>query len=135
MQLKNTLILLLVTAAVSVALTRHFWPKLVVQTQEVTKEVVRTDVRTVVRVVERPDGSKESVTEIIDHTVKHDSSTKTATTIPRPDWLVGGGVSTALRKLNVDYDVQVGRRVFGPIYATARYATRGEVGIGLLMEY
>lgn len=135
MELRNVVILVLVVAIGSAGITRYYFPKVQSQTVETTKEVVRTDVHTVVRFVERPDGSKETVTEIVDHSTKHETSTNSQTTFARKDWFLGVGASTELKQLEPIYNVQVNRRILGPFYVGAQATTHGEVGLNLGMEF
>jgi len=76
MSIKNVTILVLIVAALSAALTRYYFPKVEMKTQEITKEVIRNDIRTIVKEVTRPDGSKEVITETTDKTVKREESKK-----------------------------------------------------------
>lgn len=135
MQPKTILILVVATATISAGLTRFYWPAIETQTVEVTKEVVRTDIRTVTRLIERPDGTKESVTETIDRSTKHESNTSSSTVYARKDWFLGIGASTELKRLEPVYNVQINRRILGPFYVGAQATTRGSIGLNLGMEF
>lgn len=135
MNTKNTLILIAVVAALSAACTRYFFPRIQSQTTEVTKEVVRTDIKTIIRTVERPDGTKESVTEVIDHSVANSSNSKSSTTFARKDWLIGVTVGSEVTLLKPIYGVQANRRILGPVYVGLGANTNKEINVGLGLEF
>lgn len=132
---KNTLILVAITAVVSAAVTRHYFPKIQQQTVEIEKEVIKTDIRTVTRVIERPDGTKESVTEIVDRTTKRETTSKTATTFQRKDWVVSLGGVAQVRHLDPVYVLQVNRRILGPFYVGGIITTDQQIGISVGLEF
>lgn len=137
MNLKQVAVLLLVTATVSAALTRFYFPQVQVKTVEVEKDVIHNNIQTVVVTKKLPSGEVDSTTTIVDHTNKVDTDNKTSeiAKIP-PNWLIVANASvTGIDFVNPAYGVQVNRRIFGPIFINASANTKGEVGLGLGMEF
>lgn len=137
MSLKQVAVLLLVTATVSAALTRFYFPQVQVKTVEVEKDVIHNNIQTVVVTKKLPSGEVDSTTTIVDHTNKVDTDNKTSeiSKIP-PNWLIVGTASvTGINFANPAYGVQVNRRILGPIFINASANTKGEVGLGLGMEF
>lgn len=135
MTLNNTLILMAVSAAISAAATKFYFPNIQSKTVEIEKEVIKNNVVTVVRTVERPDGTKETTSETTDRTVKKDTSTKEAITIARKDWLVSASVGTKFTRLEPIYGVLAQRRILGPIYVGASVTTDKTVGVSVGLEF
>ncbi len=135
MQNKTTVLLLIVTAIASASLTRYLWPKVQTQTVEVTKEVVKTDIRTIVRIVEHPDGTKESTTETVDHSIANSSNSKSATVYAQKDWLVGLTIGSEFAKLEPIYGLQVNKRILGPFFGSVSATTNKQINLGLGMEF
>jgi hypothetical protein len=76
----------------------------VVAAQEHT-ENTRTDVI---------DNSGKIVEKAVEKVVEHERIVENA----KPTWIVGAGVGTALDRLTPRYDIEVGRRVLGPVFVT-----------------
>lgn len=137
MNLKQVAVLLLVTATVSAALTRFYFPQVQVKTVKVEKDVIHNNIQTVVVTKKLPSGEVDSTTTIVDHTNKIETDNKTSeiAKIP-PNWLIVGTASvTGINFVNPAYGVQVNRRILGPIFINASANTKGEVGLGLGMEF
>ncbi len=135
MSRKSVLILCIITAAASVAVTRFYFPQIQTKTVETTKEVIHNDVKTIIKTVTEPNGTTTSTTTIEDHTQKIDTSKKLDITTTRKDWLVSGSYSTDLHKLEPIYGLQVNRRILGPAYVGALLNTKGEVGLSIGLEF
>lgn len=135
MNTKNIIILMVVVAAISAGLTRYYFPQLEYKNVEVTKEVVRNDIKTVIRTIERPDGTKETVEEITDKSVKKESSKHEIVLMAKNQWMLDVGVRTSFDELKPVYDLQVQRRIVGPFYAGIKASTDKTVGVSLGMEF
>jgi len=104
-----------------------------VRTEIQEKEIVRTDIRTVTRTVERPDGSKETVVETVDKT-KSVASKQAVVEVSKPNWSAGVAVE-ADYKLQPVYEIELNRRVLGPIFVGVSANTEAELGIRLNVEF
>ncbi len=136
MNLKAIVIYSVVLVALSVAGTRYLWPQIETQTKIEEKEVVRTDVRTVIREVVKPDGSKETVTEIIDKSKQSSTKESLQITTRKNDWFVTAGVAAELGNFQQQtYNLQVNRRILGPIFLGVSGNTRREVGVAVGFEF
>lgn len=132
---KTILVTAVASLAIGAGLDRYLRPLPGTQTVEVTRDVVRTDVRTIVKVVEKPDGTKESITETVDHSVNTNTSSSSSTIYLKPNWLVGATVASKLAKLEPVYGVLVQRRIIGPVFAGGSVKTDGEFGLTIGMEF
>lgn len=131
MNLKHVAILLIITVAITAAVTKYYFPN----NTETTKEIVRNDIRTIVKEITRPDGSKETVTETTDKSTKKESHS--AVTV-KSQWLVGISAKTSLKDSEIGYELSVAKRQIGPIYLMGQVGYRkNEVtaGIGLALEF
>lgn len=138
MQTKYVLILLLITAAISAAVTKYYFPKVEYKNTETIKEVVRNDIRTIVKEVVRPDGTKETVTETTDKSFKTEVSKKEVIVAAKSQWLVGFSAKTSLRNPEVGYELSVARRQLGPIYLLGQVGYRNNemnFGLGIGLEF
>lgn len=135
MDLSKNVVVVLVVAALSVAVTKYYWPRVETKTVEVTKEVLKTDVRTVVKIVEKPDGSKETTTEIVDHSSKESSKSKESVKYTQKDWMVSASASTKFTNIEPIYGAQVQRRILGPIYMGVVASTDKMVGVSVGLEF
>lgn len=135
MNAKTVMILCVVTAALSAAVTEQYFPK--TKTVEVQRDVIQNDIQTVIKTVRLPTGEVDSTTTIVDHTKRIDIDTKTTTTasIP-PNWLVSATADVPHFDLTKPaYGAQVSRRVLGPVFLGFQLNTRGEAGLSLGMEF
>ena len=138
MELKHVAILLIITAGLSAAVTKYYFPKVEYKNTEVVKEVVRNDIRTIIKEVVRPDGTKETTTDTTDKTVKKEESNKETIIAAKSQWLVGISAKTSLKDPEIGYELSVARRQLGPIYLLGQVGYRkSEIsyGIGLGFEY
>lgn len=134
MQTKTVLILLAATAFISASITRYYWPKIQIQTNEVTKEIVRTDIHTVTKLVERPDGTKETITDTTDHSTANSSASKSTIVVAQKNWILSTSIGTELSQYKPVYGLQAQRRILGPIYVGGLLSTTGMVGLSLGFE-
>lgn len=94
------------------------------------KEVIKRDVKTRIVEVVKPDGSKQTVTNIIDKS-KEGRNKRISTSASRADWLVG-----AYYKVNEPaYAISLSRRVLGPVYLSAFADTTKAFYFGLAVEF
>ncbi len=120
----------LVVAALAVTATKRFYPTIDTKVTVQEKEVVRKDVQTFIKEVVRPDGTKETVTTIVDKS--KESSTKKLEQIvsKKNDWFVAAGAEARLNDLNNPvYKIEANRRILGDIYVGGTVNTQGAVGV------
>lgn len=136
MSSRNTLVLVLVVAAISAAVTRFYFPQIEFKNTETVKEVVRNDIKIIERVIERPDGTKEIIKETTDKSTKKETSTSETIIAAKKQWLIAVGANTKLSSRDlIVYDLHVQRRILGPFYLGAKVATDKSVGVSLGMEF
>jgi len=133
MQIKNVFFACLVSMALGAAGALYLRPNLE-RTVEVTKDVFKTDVKTVIHYKERPDGTKESVTTIIDNSKQTSSTSNTQEKPVQKNWLVGASVASKW-DLQPIYGVQVNRRILGPVYIGLTANTQAELGLVVALEF
>jgi hypothetical protein len=125
----------IITAVVSLVLgmgvTKKYFPT--IQEVNVEKEVLKTDVKTVVKVIERKDGTKETVTEIIDKTVKKESKS-VAVTKPT-DYHLTALVTMDFDNSNKIYGLSLEKRVFSNIFLGINGNTANQFGISIGLEF
>lgn len=131
---KTVLILLVITAVISAAATKFYFPNVTTKIVETQKEVTKTDVQTVIKTVTK-DGVIESTTTITDHSQKVETSKKVDITAATKDWLVSASYSTSIHTLEPIYGLQVNRRILGPAYIGALLNNKGQVGLSLGLEF
>lgn len=134
MNTRNVVILMVLVAAASAGITRYYFPQLEFKNTETVKEVVRNDVRTIVKEVTRPDGTKETVTETTDKSVKKESSTSETIISAKPQWMFDIG-ARANSSREIFYDLQVQRRIAGPFFLGAKASTDKTIGVSIGMEF
>lgn len=120
----------LVVAALAVTATKRFYPTIDTKVTVQEKEVVRKDVQTVIKEIVKPDGSKETVTTIVDKS--KESSTKQSEVIvnKKNDWFVAAGAEARLNNLQDPiYKIEANRRILGDIFVGATVNTQGAVGV------
>jgi hypothetical protein len=139
-QVKYLVILILVSAVVGGAITAKFVSgREVVKTETIDHVVTQDHIVTVVKEVDRPDGTKEITTTKDDNSVKKDTSisqSEDKKAVVQPNWMVSGGVG-----LNFDgtmdrvYQLNVQRRILGPVFVGAYGTTKSEVGLSIGFEF
>jgi len=130
--LKNKLavVVALATLTLGVYLGRTYFPK----TQVVEKEVIKKDIQTVVKEIVRADGTKETVTTIVDNSTESSSRTVQAPALPKK-WKVGATVDKSSILGTPVYGVQIDRRIIGPVFAGIKVNTDKQIGIGISVEF
>jgi hypothetical protein len=132
---KTHIVIFVASFAAGVFTCSKLFPRIETQIKLQEKEVVRTDVKTVTRTVERPDGTKETVTETTDKSVAKSDKNASITKFAKPQWLVGISAKSELDELQPVYELQVSRRIIGPLFAGVTANTSGEIGILLQGEF
>lgn len=135
MKLIHIFIAVVVSFVIGAAVARYYYPRIEMKQVEVTKEVVRNDIRTVTRMVERPDGSKETVVEVVDKSTKKETSTKETTVASKKDWVISVSTDYNYRDYQQSYELQVQRRILGPFYIGAKASTNQSVGAMVGFEF
>lgn len=97
----------------------------------VEKEVVRKDIITKIVEIVKPDGTKETVTIIVDKSTE-DKSKKIDVMPQRPkDWLVGAYYKVT----DPAYGISASRRVLGPIFVQVSVDTSRNLNVGAAIEF
>ncbi len=135
MQIKNVAILCLIVAVLSAAGTRFLFPKVESRNVEIEKEVVRTDTRTVTRIIERPDGTKETIVDSVDKSVKKETSSKESTVFQKSNYIVDLSARTKIDELQFVYELQVQKRILGPVFLGLKAGTDKSVGASVGLEF
>jgi len=73
--MRNYIITALISLLAGAAITYYYQPTKV-EIKEVEKEVIKNDIKTVIKEVKGADGKVETITEIIDNTIKTAETTK-----------------------------------------------------------
>lgn len=123
---------LLITVAASAATTRYFFP--IVNEKIVEHETVKNNIVTVVKTVKEPNGAVETISTTTDHTIKLESQTTTIATL-KPQWLVGGGMGYDIHSLTPSYQIEINRRIIGPVLVGLSGSTDGAVRLNVLVEF
>lgn len=143
MNLKS-LIVPVLAATLLAGFVRYYFPK--VETKTVTKirTIIQNNIRTVTRIIVRPDGTKETVTEIVDRSTKEKDASKVATKALQPQWRValltvkdfGPRKSTATLPAREmpSYGIEVQKRLVGPVFVGVQYV-HPQAGISIGLEF
>lgn len=131
---RNVLILVVLVAVASAGITRYFFPQVEFKNVETTKEVVHNDIKTIIKTIERPDGTKETVEETTDKSIKKESSKNSTIIATKNQWMFDVGARTNFSR-EVYYDLQVQRRILGPFFIGAKASTDKTVGLSIGMEF
>lgn len=130
MNYRNLAIYSLVLIALTVTATKRFWPSIQSSTKIEEREVVKKDVQTVIKEVVRPDGTKETVTTIVDHSKESSKKTLEQVVMKKNDWFIAAGAEAKLNNLNEpSYKIEVNRRILGDIFVGATANTQGTLGL------
>lgn len=120
----------IVVAALAVSATKRLWPTIDTKVTVQEKEVIRKDVQTVIKEVVKPDGTKETVTTIVDKSKESSIKKSEEIVMKKNDWFVAAGAEMQLNNLqNPVYKIEANRRILGDIYLGGTVNTQGAVGI------
>ena len=120
----------IVAAALAVSATKRLWPTIDTKVTVQEKEVIRKDVQTVIKEVVKPDGTKETVTTIVDKSKESSIKKSEEIVMKKNDWFVAAGAEMRLNDLqNPVYKIEANRRILGDIYLGGTVNTQGAVGI------
>ena len=107
----------IVVAALAVSATKRLWPTIDTKVTVQEKEVIRKDVQTVIKEVVKPDGTKETVTTIVDKSKESSIKKSEEIVMKKNDWFVAAGAEMRLNDLqNPVYKIEANRRILGGIY-------------------
>lgn len=127
---KSAAIYTLIVAALAVSATKRLWPTIDTKLTIQEKEVIKKDIQTVIKEVVKPDGTKETVTTIVDRSKESSKKTLEQIVTKKNDWFVAAGAEAKLNELNTpSYKVEVNRRIIGDIFVGATANTQGTVGL------
>lgn len=139
--MKNKLglvVLLIIVAVISAGITRYYFPQIEFKNVEVTKEIVRNDIKTIVKTIEHKDGTKETIEERIDKSIKQESTSSETVITKKNDWMLDISLrQNSISKLTESpvYELQVQRRILGPFFVGAKASTDQSFGLSLGMEF
>lgn len=120
----------IVVAALAVSATKRLWPTIDTKVTVQEKEVIRKDVQTVIKEVVKPDGTKETVTTIVDKSKESSIKKSEEIVMKKNDWFVAAGAEMRLNDLqNPVYKIEANRRILGDLYLGGTVNTQGAVGI------
>ena len=119
----------LVIVALSVGITKRLWPTIQSSTKIEEREVVKKDVQTVIKEVVRPDGTKETITTIVDKSKENSSKSLQQLITKKNDWFVAAGAEMKLKDMQPVYKLEVNRRVLGDIFVGGTVNTQGSLGL------
>ncbi len=131
MSLKWGLAACIVSFCVGGVLAQRYLAHEVVTEKE--RIVTKDHVVTVIKEVVRPDGSKETDTTIVDDSTKKEDSSK-VTIKAVPQWRLDVEIRTSLDLVPI-YQVQVSRRLFGPVMVGVSISTDKTLGLSAGMEF
>lgn len=131
--MKNNIIIAVVFLLIGGTASKWLFPTIKEKIVEKEVEVIKRDVVTEIREITKPDGSKETVTVVIDKSQEKKESSKTVT-IAKSEWHASISTLTPNVK-DIYYQVQVERRVLGNIYVGALANTKGSYGISIGMDF
>lgn len=130
------LLVLILVALVSVATTRYLWPRVEYKSSVVEKEVIKRDVVTVIKEVVRKDGTKETVTEIIDHSRENSSRSETVVKHAKAQYqLALVALTEPGRFADPSYGVQLQRRLLGPVWGGLAATSDKQIMLSLGLEF
>jgi hypothetical protein len=132
----NKLIAAIILCLASVATTRYLWPRVEYKSSIVEKEVIKRDVVTVIREIVKPDGSKETVTEIVDHSRENSSKSETVVKLAKAQYQLALLASTSAERLaDPVYGLQIQRRLLGPVWGGLSLNTDKQITFNLGLEF
>ncbi len=108
----NKILVPVLALLVGAAGARYYWPRVEYKNVIQEREVIRKDVVTIIREVTRKDGSKETTTEIIDHSNETSDRKQSVTKAASPQWSIG--VYSSIGDVVPTYTLTVDRRILGP---------------------
>lgn len=132
---KTALSIAIISAIAGAYITYKFMPpKEIIKTE--TQEIIKEHTVTQIHEVTRPDGTKETNTTIVNDSKesKHSTSTQTITPEQKQWFAVIGVARTSLAGDNI-YQLNINRRILGPIYLGGSVSSEKEVGITVGMEF
>lgn len=133
--MKNIVITGGICLLIGAGLGAYLFPQTKIETVEKEKEVVRKDIVTVVKEVIRPDGTKETTSTTTDKSRENKDSTLVSK-IKQSSYLISVSAATSDTKLqDIEYGLQVQKRIFGPLFLGATINTKKSVGLSVGMEF
>lgn len=132
---KNIAILVLVVAALSAAVTRYYFPQVSTKVEVQEKEVIKKDIKTIIKEIVRPDGTKETVTEVVDHSKESKESKTSITTFKPKDWVIAATAETKDLRQQFAYGIHIQRRILGPVFVGITANTEKQFGASVGLEF
>ena len=120
-------------ALAAVAGTRYLWPRVEYKHTVEQKEVVRKDVVTVIKEVVRKDGSRETVTEIVDRSRENSSRTETKVSTKKSEWSLSLLLKSKLGE--PVYGLMAQRRLLGPVWVGVGASTDRQIMATIGLEF
>ena len=113
-------------------ITKSYFPE--VKEVQTEKEIIKTDVKIITRVVERPDGSKETIIETTDRTVKREDKNFTKTENKAKNVKASLIAKYSFAQKKEDYGILLEKRILGPVFIGVYGDTSKQVGLSIGME-
>lgn len=132
---KRDLIFNLIGMLIGAALIWALYPPMESKVEYKDRIVVQEKV--VTRIIEKkaPDGSSETITEIIDESKKEQDTSLLVSKIAKKQYVVGVHASTEYSwNVKPEYSVSVARRLVGPVFGSVT-ASSERVAVGVLYEF
>lgn len=134
MSTRNTAILILIVTVTVFALTRYCFPRIEEKIVTVEKEVIKEVAVTTTHEVKQPDGTVTTDTTTTDTKQSTDTKSTTVAKYATADWFVAAGMGYSL-DLTVHYNVQVNRRILGPVFVGVQGSTDKTVGVQVGIQF
>ncbi len=131
--MKNNIIIGLSCLLIGALSVKFFFPTIQEKIVEKEVQVVSKDIKTEIREIVKPDGTKETVTVIVDKSKEKTESSKVVT-VSKPDWHISASVLTPNTK-DYFYQAQIERRVLGNIHVGIVANTQGQFGLAVGYEF
>ncbi|MBK9292815.1 MAG: hypothetical protein IPM52_14500 [Bacteroidetes bacterium] len=130
-------LLIVALVAAAVAGTRYLWPRVEYRQTVVERETIKKDVRTIIKHVERKDGSKETVTTIVDNSKESSNRTETIVKAAQAQWLLSPLLKIDAKQGLTEpvYGLMVQRRVLGPGWLGVAATTDKQIMATIGLEF
>lgn len=135
--IKVILVAIVVCLGLGYSLGRYVQPAQEVEKiVEVEKEVIKKDIVTVVKVIKNKDGTEEVITTTTDKSQENRIANRTSEVSKniKLDWHVTASAKDLFKEKHI-YELQVERRVLGPLFIAASYNTNNSIGVGVGIEF
>ncbi len=128
-------VIVLITAVISAAFTRYYFPAIKTETVNVDHDVIHNNIVSVTHTVKEPNGAVDTTITTTDHTSQIDTKTNTVVQAA-PKWNVSGLVANDFRSvLKPVYGASVSKEVLGPITIGLWGLSSATVGVSVGVNF